>query len=76
LGQFFEPLYISKFEGLAHLARYTQGNPEVTHYFLKGLPRMILEEVMRGAVPARYAATKQKAIDATRSRQLLDSILS
>jgi hypothetical protein len=38
--------YISKFEGLARLAGYTQGNPEVTHYFLKGLTRSILEEVM------------------------------
>jgi hypothetical protein len=68
--------YISKFEELAHLAGYTQGNPEVTHYFLKGLTRTVLEEVMRGAAPTGYAAINQKAIDATRSRQLLDSLLS
>jgi hypothetical protein len=67
--------YISKFEGLARLARYTQGNPEVTHYFLKGLPRSITD-VMRGAAPIGYAAIKQKAIDSTGSQQLLDSILS
>jgi hypothetical protein len=68
--------YISKFKGLACLAGYTQGNPEVTHYFLKGLTRTVLEEVMRGAPPTGYAAIKQKAIDCTRSKQLLDSILS
>jgi hypothetical protein len=68
--------YISKFEGLARLAGYTQGNAKVTHYFLKGLTRSILKEVMRGATPTRYAAIKQKAIDTTRSQQLLNSLLS
>jgi hypothetical protein len=58
--------YISKFEGLARLAGYIQGNTEVTHYFLKGLTRSVLAEVMRGSAPTGYAAIKQKAIDATR----------
>jgi hypothetical protein len=68
--------YISKFKGLTCLTGYTQGNPEVTHYFLKGLTSSILEEVMRGAAPTGYAVIKQKAIDATRSQQLLNSLLS
>jgi hypothetical protein len=68
--------YISKFEGLACLAGYTQRSTESTHYFLKGLTRSILEEVMRGNAPTTYAAIKQKAIDCTRSQQLLNSLLN
>jgi hypothetical protein len=68
--------YISKFEGLARLASYTQGSAELTHYFLKGLTRSILEEVMRGNAPTGYTAIKQKAIDCTRSQQLLNSLLN
>jgi hypothetical protein len=61
--------YISKFEGLAHIA-------ELTDYFLKGLTKSILEEVMRGDAPTGYAAIKQKAISCTRSQQLLNSLLN
>jgi hypothetical protein len=68
--------YISKFEGLARIAGYTQGSAELTHYFLKGLTRQILEEVMRGNAPTGYVAIKQKAIDCTRSQQLLNSLLN
>jgi hypothetical protein len=68
--------YISKFEGLARIAGYTQGSAELTHYFLKGLTKSILEEVMRGNAPTTYAAIKQKAIDCTRSQQLLASLLN
>jgi hypothetical protein len=68
--------YISKFEGLARIAGYTQGSAELTHYFLKGLTKQILEEVMRGDAPTTYAAIKQKAISCTRSQQLLQSLLN
>jgi hypothetical protein len=68
--------YISKFEGLARIAGYTQGSAKLTHYFLKGLTRQILEEVMRGNAPTGYMAIKQKAIDCTRSQQLLNSLLN
>jgi hypothetical protein len=68
--------YISKFEGLARIAGYTEGSAELTHYFLKGLTKSILEEVMRGNAPTTYAAIKQKAIDCTRSQQLLASLLN
>jgi hypothetical protein len=68
--------YISKFKGLARIASYTQGSAELTHYFLKGLTKSILEEVMRGNAPTGYAAIKQKAIDCTRSQQLLHSLLN
>jgi hypothetical protein len=68
--------YISKFEGLARIAGYTQGSAKLTHYFLKGLTKQILEEVMRGDAPTTYAAIKQKAISCTRSQQLLQSLLN
>jgi hypothetical protein len=68
--------YISKFEGLAHIAGYTQGSAKLTHYFLKGLTKSVLEDVMRGDAPTTYAAIKQKAISCTRSQQLLHSLLN
>jgi hypothetical protein len=68
--------YISRFEGLARIAGYTQGSAKLTHAFLKGLTKQILEEVMRGNAPTTYAAIKQKAIDCTRSQQLLQSLLN
>jgi hypothetical protein len=68
--------YISKFEGLACIAGYTQGSAKLTHYFLKGLTKSVLEDVMRGDAPTTYAAIKQKAISCTRSQQLLASLLN
>ena len=41
--------YISKFEDLCYKAGYVQGNAEVTHLFLKGLPQPILKEMIKGA---------------------------
>ena len=66
--------YISKFEDLARLAGYTQGSPEATELFLKGLPVDILKEVMRSPRTATYAETKEHAIDAVRTKQTLEAI--
>jgi hypothetical protein len=68
--------YISKFEGLARIAGYTQGSAKLTHYFLKGLTKSVLEDMMRGDAPTTYVAIKQKAISCTRSQQLLHSLLN
>jgi hypothetical protein len=65
-----------QFKGLARIAGYTQGSAELTHYFLKGLTKSVLEDVMRGDAPTSYAAIKQKAISCTRSQQLLASLLN
>jgi hypothetical protein len=46
--------YVSKFEGLARMAGYTQGSPEVIHLFLKGLPRSIVQEAMAPPTPHDY----------------------
>jgi hypothetical protein len=65
--------YIAKFKDLCCKVGYTQGNAEVTHLFHKGLPRLILEETIKG--PQDYVSTKQCAIQATRNQQLIQNIL-
>ena len=40
--------YIAKFEDLCRKAGYTVGSSEVTYQFLKGLPKHILEDVVKG----------------------------
>src|SRR5258707_1451505 len=66
--------YISSFEELLCLAEYTAGNNESTNLFLRGLPRSIATEVMKAPFPTRYEEMKQKAIDATRSSQIIQSM--
>ena len=51
--------YTSKFKELACQANYLAGNPETCQLFLHGLPRGILEEVMRGGAPPTYQDLKQ-----------------
>ena len=56
--------YVSNFEKLAHLAGYNHTNPETMHYFMGGLPRSILTDVLRPPVPVTYHRLKEKAIEA------------
>ena len=67
--------YTSKFEELARQAGYQAGNPETRQLFLHGLPRQVLEEVMRGGAPPTYQDLKQKAVEAVRARQTIDNIV-
>src|SRR5713226_7569716 len=67
--------YTSKFEELARQAGYQAGNPETHQLFLHGLPRQVLEEVMRGGTPLTYQDLKQKAVEAVRTRQTIDNIV-
>jgi hypothetical protein len=67
--------YILKFEELCNKARYTMGNTEVTYLFLKGLPKSILEDVMKGPQVGSYEDLKDCAIQVTRSQELLHNIL-
>src|SRR5713226_3009918 len=66
--------YISSFEELLHLAEYTAGNNESANLFLCGLPRSIATEVMKAPLPTGYEEMKQKAIDVTRSSQIIQSM--
>ena len=67
--------YISKFEELFNKAGYTMGNTEVTYLFLKGLPKPILEDVMKGPQVGSYEDLKDRAIQVTRSQELFHNIL-
>jgi len=63
--------YISKFEDLCHKSNYMMGNAEVTYMFLRGLPKTLLEDVLKAPQAVDYPATKERAIQATRTQQLL-----
>src|SRR5258708_4355296 len=67
--------YTSRFEELARQAGNQVGNPETHQLFLHGLPRQVLEEVMRGGAPPTYQDLKQKAVEAVRARQMIDNIV-
>lgn len=67
--------YIASFEELARLAGYTQGDNATTHYFVKGLAPSVMIDVYKPPMPQTYAEIKQRAIDCTRSRMLINDIL-
>ena len=67
--------YILKFEELCNKAGYMMGNTEVTYLFLKGLPKPILEDVIKGPQVGSYEDLKDHAIQVTRSQELLHNIL-
>jgi hypothetical protein len=68
-------MYIVKFEELAQQARYTMGNPEMVHTFVKGLTWSVMEEVFKPPHVMTYQEIKQKVIDCTQLQVLLDNIL-
>ena len=51
--------YISQFEEMARQAAYTQGSPEMTQLFLKGLTKSVLEDVLKPPFPHGYQAIKE-----------------
>jgi Retrotransposon gag protein/Zinc knuckle len=67
--------YIAQFEELARQAGYTQGNPETTQLFLKGLTKSILEDVLKPPFVHGYPAIKERAIQSTKSKQMIESIV-
>jgi hypothetical protein len=67
--------YIAKFKELARHALYTTGDPATTSLFLKGLPLGILIDVFKLPTVTAYEDIKARAIESTRSRALIDSIL-
>ena len=67
--------YISKFKELCNKVGYTMGNMEVTYLFLKGLPKSILEDIVKGPQVGTNEDLKDRAIQVTRSQELLHNIL-
>jgi hypothetical protein len=66
--------YVSDFEKLARMSGYNHTNPETMHYFMGGLPKSILTDVLRPPVPLTYHKMKSKAVEAVRSRVLIDTM--
>jgi len=66
--------YISQFEKLARQANYTQGNNETIQFFIRGLSRPILEDVMKAPFPHTYQEYKERAADSTKSRQIIEAL--
>ena len=66
--------YINDFEKLVRLAGYTLGNQETMGFFLEGLPRSVVEAILIPPAPDTYVASKEKAIQIMRSKQILDQI--
>ena len=67
--------YIAKFEELARQALYNIGDEATTSLFLKGLPAGILIDVFKPPIVTTYEDIKQRAIQSTKSRIIIDSIL-
>jgi len=67
--------YISKFKELCQKSGYLTGNAEVTYMFLRGLSKSLLEDVLKAPQVVDYLAIKERAIQATRTQQLLQNIL-
>src|SRR5260370_1223891 len=67
--------YTSRFEELARQAGYQAGNPKTRQLFLHGLPRQVLEEVMRGGMPLTYQDLKPKAVEVVHAHQTIDNIV-
>src|SRR6266850_661163 len=66
--------YIAKFEDLARLAGYTVGNEETINFFLKGLSQSVLEDVMKPPFATTYNDIKDRAIQTTKAKQLIEGI--
>jgi len=66
--------YIAKFEDLAHLAGYTIGNEETINFFLKGLSQLVLKDVMKPPFTTTYNDIKDRAIQTTKAKQLIEGI--
>jgi len=66
--------YANNFERLTRVAGYHLGNPETIEFFIEGLPKSVVEDILRPPIPDTYEATKEKAIQSIKSRQVVDNI--
>ena len=65
--------YISKFESLTRTADYVLGNQETINMFLMGLNVGIATDLLKqNSNMGNYNQVKQRAVDATKARQLID----
>jgi len=68
--------YITDFEDLANLSGYTVGNDETINLFLKGFEgtRDLLNGILAPPLLTTYYELKNRAINVTKSRQLINAI--
>jgi len=66
--------YANNFERLTQIAGYHLANPETIEFFIEGLPRSVVEDILRPPIPDTYEATKEKAIQSIKSRQVVENI--
>jgi Retrotransposon gag protein/Zinc knuckle len=66
--------YILDFKGLVHQAGYTIGNEETIGFFMNGLTPSVLDEVIRSLFPMTYNEYKEKAVNITKGRQMIELI--
>jgi len=59
--------YANNFERLTRVAGYNLANLETIEFFIEGLPRSVVEDILRPPVPDTYEATKEKAIQSIKS---------
>jgi hypothetical protein len=67
--------YIAKFEELARIAEYNTGSMETIQLFLNSLDRKILAKVMGMPVPITYLQFKNRAVQVTKAKQVIEGIL-
>ena len=67
--------YIATFEDTSRDAGYTMTNPENMQFFLKGLSRGVLANVLRAPIPQTYQEMKTKAIECTNAQQMMSNII-
>jgi Retrotransposon gag protein len=66
--------YISDFKDLVRQASYTIGNEETIGFFLNGLTPSVLDKVIRSPFPTTYNEHKEKAINITKGKQMIELI--
>jgi len=67
--------YIATFEDTSRDTGYTMTNPENMQFFLKGLSRGVLADVLRAPIPQTYQDMKTKAIECTNAQQTMSNIM-
>src|SRR6266700_8218267 len=68
--------YIAIFKDTSRDAGYTMTNPENMQFFLKGLSKGVLADVLRTPIPRTYQEMKAKAVECTNTQQTMSNIMN
>src|SRR6266566_2435450 len=67
--------YIATFEDMSHDVGYMMTNLENMQFFLKGLSKGVLADVLHAPIPCTYQEMKTKAIKCINAQQTMSNIL-